>query len=195
MSVGTGRRYVTRRLRLTPPSANLPGEERPSKIVVDSTSIKVAAQPPCRFPIPLLISGVTLKRNETVAGGPRVADSKRRLQLRASTPQYCAVQTNVSTGFDAWAPNFTAIWECRNQEHYLLLRRLGPFGLYTRRRVLRTHPASGTGHLVYILTWLDRKKCNQMGIKMYRRKEMLSWRELYPTGAARARSWTSAAAK
>ena len=48
---GIGRRYVVFRCRLTPPKAKMPGRDMPSRMAVERTSTRVAAQPPCRLPM------------------------------------------------------------------------------------------------------------------------------------------------
>jgi hypothetical protein len=72
---GTGRRYVSFKLRLIPPREKKSGREMPSRTRVDRLSTMVAAQPPCRDPSLLVKSGVTIRRYVTWAGGPEDADS------------------------------------------------------------------------------------------------------------------------
>lgn len=62
VSCGTGRRYVTFKLRLTPPSEKWPGRETPTRMVVERLSISVAAHPPCRLPMRLQRSEDTFRR-------------------------------------------------------------------------------------------------------------------------------------
>lgn len=82
---GIGRRYVSFKLRVTPPNEKSPGLETPCKMQVERVSTRVAAQPPWRLPSRLVMSGVTVKQYVTRAGGPLVADSKRTWERLKST--------------------------------------------------------------------------------------------------------------
>lgn len=79
-----------------------------------------------------------------MAGGPRVADSKLRLQPRASTSQ-CCVDVSI-------VPESVGMVRLDGLRHCP-----DPFGWYTRRLIPRTRPAVALEDVLRGQTWCIRR--------------------------------------
>lgn len=122
-----------------------------------------------------------VRRNETEAGGPRVADSKRRLQVRALTSQCWTVP---GSEFSVMLAVVLAL--------DIPLRCPVPSGSYTRRRAPRTRPVSGPGRLLRVRSWCKCDwwifLCQEEGNRTRGLERRLSWSasRKNPTGIARS---------